>query len=128
LSEQLGTLERTVKIEFTLDCNELSSISVFWQHALRCEADETVPGRYVSLSPADLGITLNLQAVPEPKSGKNRMHFDLLVDDLEDVVSDLRAHGASQLSAHEEFGGRWYVMADPEGNEFCVAQLGPGDT
>ena len=68
--------------------------------------------------------------VPEPKTVKNRMHLDLLVADLEQAVRRLESLGATRLtaSAREEFGQRWYVLADPEGNEFCVARdpaLGP---
>ena len=49
--------------------------------------------------------------VPEPKTGKNRLHIDVFGD-----VSALVARGATVLDEHP----RWTVMADPEGNEFCV--------
>jgi predicted enzyme related to lactoylglutathione lyase len=52
--------------------------------------------------------------VPEPKTVKNRVHWDLYA-----MVGDLEAAGATVL--REQDGEiRWTVMADPEGNEFCV--------
>jgi hypothetical protein len=66
---------------------------------------------------------LSLQRVAEPKTVKNRMHLDLLVGDVEAEVRMLEALGATRLTPtpREEFGQVWFVMADPEGNELCVA-------
>jgi glyoxalase superfamily protein len=60
-------------------------------------------------------LTMDFVPVPEPKSVKNRVHWDVTVAD----VAPLAAAGATVL---REPGGdiRWYVMADPEGNEFCA--------
>ncbi|MFF8288424.1 VOC family protein [Streptomyces sp. NPDC016309] len=69
-----------------------------------------------------LGRRLLFQRVPEPKTGKNRLHLDVHAApgrrDAE--VSRLEALGASVLRHVKEPGGEWTVMADPEGNEFCV--------
>jgi predicted enzyme related to lactoylglutathione lyase len=113
-----------MKIELTLDCNDLPTVSRFWEQALRCDSQPTVPGRYVSLTPPVLnGLTLTLQSVPEPKEVKNRMHLDLLVADLEAEAAHLLSLGATHVSPRmEDYGTRWYVMADPEGNEFCLAE------
>jgi hypothetical protein len=54
--------------------------------------------------------------VPEPKTVKNRVHLDLRAVDREAEVARLIAAGASEVARHEN----WVVMADPEGNEFCV--------
>lgn len=67
---------------------------------------------------------LLFQAVPEPRTTKNRMHLDLRVTpetDLDTARDALLARGATFL--HEASEGpvhRWYTMADPEGNEFCI--------
>lgn len=53
-------------------------------------------------------------AVPEPKTVKNRIHWDIYAD-----VADMEAAGATVLRAADDEIG-WTVMADPEGNEFCV--------
>jgi predicted enzyme related to lactoylglutathione lyase len=108
-------------VEVTLDCNNLEGLARFWQGALGCEAHATVPGEYLSLTSPG-GFTLNLQAVPEPKVGKNRMHLDLLVSDVEATAAQFQSLGASLGSERMELHGtRRYVMADPEGNEFCLA-------
>jgi hypothetical protein len=54
--------------------------------------------------------------VPEPKTVKNRVHLDLRAADRDAEVARLIAAGASEVGRHEN----WVVMADPEGNEFCV--------
>jgi predicted enzyme related to lactoylglutathione lyase len=61
--------------------------------------------------------------VPEPKQGKNRLHFDLRPVDLtrEQEVERLIALGATVLADHRRpDGSGWCTLADPEGNEFCV--------
>jgi len=62
------------------------------------------------------------QVVPEPKTGKNRVHLDLHVgsDQRDATVDRLVQLGGSVLWHGEEFGSTWVTMADPEGNEFCV--------
>ncbi|MER7009352.1 VOC family protein [Dactylosporangium sp. NPDC000555] len=53
---------------------------------------------------------------PEPKAAKNRIHLDLRAEDRPGEVARLAGLGASVLSEHDG----WTVLADPEGNEFCV--------
>jgi predicted enzyme related to lactoylglutathione lyase len=110
-----------MRIEFTLDCSDLDRTALFWQDAAGLAMTGTIEGRYVSLT--GLGVHLTLQWVPQAKAGKNRMHIDLLVRDVEGEVVRLEALGAARLTptAHHEFGQTWFVMTDPEGNEFCVA-------
>ncbi|GAA2575676.1 MULTISPECIES: VOC family protein [Streptomyces] len=69
-----------------------------------------------------LGRRLLFQRVPEAKTAKNRVHLDVHSVDgrREEEVARLRALGASVLRQVKEPGGEWVVMADPEGNEFCV--------
>jgi predicted enzyme related to lactoylglutathione lyase len=114
-----------MRIEFTLDCSDLDRMMRFWTAAAGLDVVGVIQDRYVAL--AGHGTTLTLQRVEEPKTVKNRMHLDLLVDDLEQAVGHLESLGATRLSmsARQEFGQRWYVLADPEGNEFCVAPERP---
>ncbi|MEU9983885.1 VOC family protein [Streptomyces sp. NPDC050856] len=71
---------------------------------------------------AGLGRRLLFQRVPETKSGKNRVHLDVhsAPGRREAEVTRLEALGATVLRQVREPGGEWTVMADPEGNEFCV--------
>src|SRR4051812_28897353 len=93
----------------------------FWQGAVGFAVVGVIEARYVSLK--GHGVTLTLQHVPETKTVKNRMHLDLLVEDIEREIQRLEALGASRLTriATKEFGQTWFVLAGPEGNEFCVA-------
>jgi predicted enzyme related to lactoylglutathione lyase len=111
-----------MRIEFTLDCNDLDAQARFWAAVLGCEVEGVIEGRYVALSGS--GISLTLQRVPEVKTVKNRMHMDLLVDDVPAEAGRLESLGATRMTPapHQEFGQTWYVMADPEGNEFCLAR------
>ncbi|MEV6171216.1 VOC family protein [Streptomyces sp. NPDC051954] len=69
-----------------------------------------------------LGRRLLFQRVPEAKTVKNRLHLDLHPGEgrRADEVERLRGLGASVLREVKEPAGEWVVMADPEGNEFCV--------
>ncbi|MFJ8072451.1 VOC family protein [Streptomyces sp. NPDC096176] len=69
-----------------------------------------------------LGRRLLFHRVPEVKTGKNRLHIDLHTapGDMEAETARLEALGAAVLGRVREPGGTWVVMADPEGNEFCV--------
>jgi hypothetical protein len=64
------------------------------------------------------GPRLWFQRVPEPKVVKNRVHLDLLATDAEAEIDRLTALGAKVMERHE----RLTILADPEGNEFCVSQ------
>ncbi|MER8224140.1 VOC family protein [Streptomyces sp. NPDC094143] len=69
-----------------------------------------------------LGRRLLFQRVPEAKTGKNRLHLDLHPGEgrREEEAARLEELGARVLRRVTEQGGEWLVMADPEGNEFCV--------
>ncbi|MFF3940774.1 VOC family protein [Streptomyces phaeofaciens] len=77
---------------------------------------------YDADSGTGLGRRLLFQRVPEPKAGKNRLHLDLHPGEGRRAgeVERLTALGASVLREVREPSGTWVVMADPEGNEFCV--------
>jgi predicted enzyme related to lactoylglutathione lyase len=62
--------------------------------------------------------------VPEDKRGKNRVHLDLRTDDLESEVGRVLGLGAVVLTDQpvSEDGWRWHILADPDGNEFCILQ------
>jgi predicted enzyme related to lactoylglutathione lyase len=65
-----------------------------------------------------------LQRVPDDKRQKNRLHLDLRAAEMDAEVSRILALGATLLTeqAVVEDGWRWHVLADPDGNEFCVLQ------
>jgi predicted enzyme related to lactoylglutathione lyase len=109
-----------------LDCADPESLGSFWAAALRYDRVGGV-GNYVLLVPrGEAGPNLLLQQVPELKTTKNRMHLDIEIADIEAEAGRLEQLGARRLEAQarSEHGSRWYLMADPEGNEFCVCDAG----
>jgi hypothetical protein len=65
------------------------------------------------------GLAIDFLRVPEPKTGKNRLHLDLRSRDLATAIEQALALGATRADDIYA-GGRWQVMRDPEGNEFCL--------
>jgi predicted enzyme related to lactoylglutathione lyase len=121
----------TAQLGLVLDCAEPEKLAEFWAPALGYVNLGTA-GAYVVLFPdGGPGPKLLLQRVDEPKAGKNRMHFDIEVADIQAEADRLVALGAVQVSEapYREHGSTWLLMTDPEGNEFCVCdggQVQPG--
>lgn len=117
------------------DCAQPATLARFWAAALgytvrpydQAEIDrlhaagftiDTDPS--VVIDPLVTGPTVWFNRVPEPKQTKNRVHLDLTLGRLEDI-EHLVALGARILqSADEVPNEHWFIMADPEGNEFCA--------
>ena len=102
----------------TFDCRDASRLADFWAQALGSDVDEhaTAEKAYVE-APGWGGPNIWFNAVPEPKTAKNRMHFDLrATGTVQEEVRRLTDLGASV----KQEGPHLVVMADPEGNEFCV--------
>jgi predicted enzyme related to lactoylglutathione lyase len=119
-----------MRVVVVLDCLQPEPLAQFWANALGYRRTPS-GGPYVVLIPgAQPGPELVLQRVPEPKLGKNRMHLDLRVATLEPELARLTALGAQVLTPEpiDEDGFCWVVLADPEGNEFCVGTEPFSDT
>jgi len=134
-----------LRIDLTFDTRDAESLAGFWKLALGYE-DEPPPAPFTTRDewvasfgedsddegggawlqdPDGVGPRLVLLDVPERKVAKNRLHIDVRVGRGPDAwprilakVDELVAAGGSVLST---FDGHHVVMADPEGNEFCVA-------
>jgi len=105
-----------------LDCADPERLADFWAEALGY-ANVGSAGVYVALYPREgTGPKLLLQRVTEPKAAKNRMHLDIEVPDIDVEARRLSGLGARRVSDDtcNEHGSTWIVMADPEGNEFCI--------
>ncbi len=104
-----------------LDCADPHSLAAFWAEVLEVHKLDWTHEPYVVLGPQDgRRPYLILQRVSEPKDAKNRMHIDVYASDPEAEAIRLEKLGARRLGAVEEHGAAWVVMADPEGNEFCI--------
>ncbi|EID53217.1 VOC family protein [Saccharomonospora xinjiangensis] len=110
----------------TIDCTDPRELAGFWTQALGWTVAFDFDGEFVMLSSPGTGsgngTSLSLQRVTEPRSGKNRVHMDFAADDRVAEVRRLVGLGATELAGHKGPGLTWTVLADPEGNEFCVAQ------
>ncbi len=119
-------------VHLVADANDPARLARFWAAALDWEiADEAAdevdvwPAGYRYPDPA--AVPLVFVPVPEPKAGKNRVHLDLATTSLEHqaaLVGRLQGLGARPLDIGQ---GEvpWVVLADPEGNEFCVLEPRP---
>ncbi|TVZ06888.1 VOC family protein [Trebonia kvetii] len=110
-----------------IDAARPAALAGFWCGLLALStAAESDDGDYLVLSPTEDGLTLGFQRVADAKLGKNRLHLDLMVDDLDEVTAEVERLGGRWLEPGttrdlDEF--RWRCMADPEGNEFDIAVL-----
>ena len=72
------------------------------------------------------GLRIAFQGVPEPKSGKNRLHLDVEVIDIAAAIPRCVALGATVVGDPQEDEAGWFqVMVDPEGHEFCLVTSAP---
>ena len=117
-----------MRLVYVLDTNDLETAADFWCAALSFEREPGEHPVYAALrDPAGRLPDLLLQLVPEPRPGKNRMHMDLVVADHAAETARLVGLGARVLTpALAEDGHVVVVLADPEGNEFCVVESPAG--
>jgi len=105
-----------------MDCADHTVVVPFWEAALGWTS-QRINDQFVALrAPADrkVGFDILFQKVPEPKTAKNRAHIDFDAGDMEAEVARLVGLGASVVAEHNLGDFRWTIVADPEGNEFCV--------
>ena len=110
------------RVDLVLDCADPAKLVGFWRDALGYREYFTDTSFAVLVPQEGTGSPLVLQGVPEPKGGKNRMHLDIVVDDIEPEIERLLALGANRLDKGVQSLGEtlWVRMEDPEHNEFCV--------
>ncbi len=117
-----GTTSRLVAL--CIDANDPHRLARFWAHALRWETDET--DGEIGLVPTDgTRFQILFEPVPEQKAGINRLHLDLTtasVEDQDDTVASLVELGARRIDVGQGPDEGHVVLADPEGNEFCVIE------
>jgi len=108
-----------------VDCADPQRLATFWQQVLgwrlTYEHDDEVVLEPPAGSAED-GVSPDLLflKVPDVRSVKNRLHIDLRPDDQDAEVARIEALGASRADVGQTGEESWVVLADPEGNEFCV--------
>ena len=110
-------------MEVVIDCAEPPRLGPFWRDALGYREQWAVDDLVVLVPETGAGTPVLLQRVPEPKTTKNRVHIDLVYDDVQAEVSRLESLGARRTHHGVRTYGptEWVTMTDPEGNEFCVS-------
>ena len=121
----------------TVDCRNAYELSEWWKGVLAyadIEDDPNEPGHELCMiRDPESGHQILFIEVPDDKRVKNRLHFDLRprTGTRDEELERLLAQGATQVADLRGFHGPstgWVVLADPEGNEFCIlrseAELG----
>ena len=114
---------RKARLDLVLDCPAPQELESFWRDALGYRTYVSIESAVVLVPDDDSNASpLVLQQVPEPKVAKNRMHIDLVTDDIEGEVERLLELGARRVHEGIQSMGdtRWVTLTDPIGNEFCV--------
>ena len=102
-----------------VDARDPSDLGAWWREALGWMVVNDDPDAFEIRPAADRLPGLLFVSVQEPKTTKNRLHLDFRPDDRDAEVERLLALGATRADVGQ--GERsWVVLADPEGNEFCV--------
>jgi catechol 2,3-dioxygenase-like lactoylglutathione lyase family enzyme len=108
-----------------IDTTDPAALATFWQAALgwrrTVDKDDEVVLEPPAGSPQE-GVAPDLLflRVPEHKAGKNRLHLDLRPADQAAEVTRLIQLGARRTDIGQGADASWAVLADPDGNEFCV--------
>jgi len=112
--------------ELVVDCRDPERLASFWCEVLGYVVLERVGGS-VEIGPADAGFggpqpTIVFGRAAEPKQGKLRLHIDVSPTDQDQDAefSRLLAAGATRVDIGQTGEESWHVLADPEGNEFCL--------
>jgi catechol 2,3-dioxygenase-like lactoylglutathione lyase family enzyme len=108
-----------------IDCSDLERSAAFWCDVLGYRRGGPPVGQYLGLFPAaGTGLQLLLQRVADPKPAKNRVHLDLRTRELEPEVERIRSAGGVLITEEPmaEFGFRWQILADADGNELCAVE------
>lgn len=110
--------------DLCVDASDARVVTGFWGPVLGL-APEYLDGGDAVLRGGPPGRTVWVNVVPEPKVVKNRVHLDLVADDVPAMVRRLRELGATPVAGFD--GDRqWQVLADPEGNELCLFPAATG--
>jgi hypothetical protein len=119
----------TLRIQaLSIDAHDPARIAGFWEAALGWRRTYEEPDEVVLEPPAgsrEDGVVPDLLflRVPEDKTVKNRLHLDLRPEDQAAEVARLEGLGARRVSVGQGDDVSWVVLADPDGNEFCVLRV-----
>ena len=120
--EHLGTKYDITPGSVTIDSDDALSLATWWAELLGVEVKDF--GGFYWLTRQDGGrFNLAVQQVPEAKSGKNRVHVDFGVLNLEAAEERVVELGGTLGERHTWQRFEWRICFDPEGNEFDIARV-----
>ena len=111
------------------DAHDPARLSSFWAGVLGRQVAETADGGHVLLPNGDTELRIEFYPTQAPKTGPNQMHFDLTSrspEEQEATVARALELGGRHLDIGQLPDEEHVVLADPEGNEFCVIEAGNG--
>jgi predicted enzyme related to lactoylglutathione lyase len=113
-------------LALTFDANDPSRLARFWGGLLRWEPADDPDGGLALLPSDDTGFRLRFLPTEAPKAGPNQIHFDLTsnLEDQQQIVARALDLGAEHIDVGQLPEEGHVVLADPEGNEFCVIEAG----
>lgn len=106
--------------EICVDAVDPTALGVWWSTVLGWSHDIDDEGDVLLHAPAGAGPNWMFLGVPEGKVAKNRIHFDFRPDDQQAEVDRVIGLGARRVDVGQGDDASWVVLADPEGNEFCI--------
>lgn len=109
--------------QVTFDSNDVPVLAAFWAQVFGTEVDAGGNEFAATVNKAGGGPAMMFLKVPEPRTGKNRVHLDLASADWAAEVDRIVGLGAKRLDEYDEYGVHWVTLADPEGNLFDLAEL-----
>jgi len=107
--------------EVVIDCADPIALRDFWQGFTGWAAGSTYDD-WCSLDEPGGHLKIGFQKVPESKVVKNRVHIDWAAADEEATAQAIEAMGATRRWVSENPDDPFVVLADPEGNEFCIVR------
>lgn len=104
-----------------IDAEDPRVVAAFWCSVMDWDVVEEEPDG-ISIGPAGGSPTIDVFAVPEGRTVKNRLHLDLRADGIstEMELERLLGLGARRVEVGQPADVDWVVLCDPEGNEFCL--------
>jgi len=106
----------------TINTTDAEPLARWWAEQTDADVTQTNEGWFVVLEGGGLPVMLAFQKVDEPTIGKNRIHLDLAAPDLDAEIDRLLTAGATLIERRGDENFRWVTLADPQGNEFDVAE------
>jgi hypothetical protein len=103
-----------------INCADLELMTGFWTQALHLVPSSQADGDDFRVLRDEAGRRLSLQLAQTPVTARDQMHLDLFTDDQAAEVGRLTGLGARFVRHNQDPDDDYVVMADPEGNEFCV--------